>query len=87
MSACATQTFNGVSPTAWACLKAKAAAAGFPIASDSGAQSSQGFTITWAYDPNQQSLQVTCTDSPFWAPCSTINGKIHEVIDGTSCLS
>jgi len=87
MGACATQTFSPVSSTAWSCLKGQAAAQGFPINSDSGSQSDRGFTIEWSYDASAQTLSVTCTDSPFWAPCSTINGKIHEIIDGTHCLT
>lgn len=86
-SGCATQTFNSVSPAAWSCLKAKAADAGFPINSDAGSQSAQGFTISWAYDPAAQTLQITCTNSPFWATCSLINGKIHDLIEKSGCLS
>jgi hypothetical protein len=86
MGACATQTFSNVSAAAWACLKSKAAAGGFPINSDSGSQSSNGVTIAWSYDSAGQTLALTCTGAPFFITCSTINGKIHELVDGTGCL-
>jgi hypothetical protein len=87
MSACAAQVFSNVSSSAWSCLKQKAAAEGYPIGSDAGSQTQQGFTIEWQYDSGAQTLTITCTDSPFWAPCGTSNSKIHEVVDGTGCLA
>ncbi len=86
MGACATQTFSNVSPAAFACLKTKANDAGLPINSDSGTQSSNGITIQRSYDAAGKTLEITCTDSPFFLTCSMINGKIHELIDGSGCL-
>jgi len=87
MATCATQTFSGVTPTAWACLKAKAAEQGFPIDSDQGSQSLAGFTIAWSYDAGASTLALTCTAQPFWATCAVANANIHSLIDGTGCLS
>jgi hypothetical protein len=84
MSACAKQEFQGISPNVWTCIVAKAASFGITISGNSGEASKDGFTVTWNYDPNAQTLQLQCTDSPWWAPCSTINGKIHDLVDGCS---
>jgi hypothetical protein len=82
MSACATQVFNNVNASVWNCLVQKAAGYGITISGDSGEASKDGFTVRWDYDPNSGTLQLQCTDSPWWAPCSTINGKIHDLVDG-----
>ena len=86
MPACATQTFSNVSPAAWACLKAKAAAQGVPLTSDNGAITQSGITIEYAYHGSTQTLQLTCTSKPFIISCGTVNSKIHELIDGSGCL-
>lgn len=87
MAACATQTFSNVSPTAWSCITSKAAAQGLTISSNSGTISESGITIDYAYNPSAQTLQLTCTSKPFFISCGTVNGKIHELIDGSGCLT
>jgi hypothetical protein len=82
MSACATQTFTDVTSAVWNCLVQKAQSYGITISGNSGQASQDGFTIRWDYDPSGQTLQLQCVDSPWWAPCSTINGKIHDLVDG-----
>lgn len=85
MSACATQTFDHVTPAAWNCLVQKAASYGIAISSaPSGQATKDGFTVSWNYNSTAQTLSIQCVDSPWWAPCSTINGKIHDLVDG--CL-
>lgn len=86
MAACATQTFSNVSPTVWACLKAKAAAQGVVLTSDNGTINESGISIEYAYNASAQTLQLTCTSKPFFISCGTVNGKIHELIDGSGCL-
>ncbi|HEX8709253.1 MAG TPA: hypothetical protein VF723_13480 [Pyrinomonadaceae bacterium] len=82
MSACATQSFNNVSSSAWTCLIQKAAGYGITIGDYKGQASKDGFTLTWNYDPNAQTLELQCTDSPWWASCGMINGKIHDLVEG-----
>lgn len=84
--ACAAQIFSNVSSEAWTCLKSKAAEQGVTIGGDSGAISKSGFTIQYAYDAGARTLSLTCTDKPFIFSCATVNGKIHELIEGTGCL-
>ena len=81
MSACAMQTFNNVTPSAWTCCKTAIAKFGITVDGDSGTQSKDGFTVTWNYSSAAQTLQIQCTDSPWWASCSTINGKITELVE------
>lgn len=85
MGACAMQSFNNVTPSAWQCCKTAVAGFGITITTDSGTQTKDGFTVTWNYNSGAQTLQIQCTDSPWWAPCSTINGKIHDLVE--PCLS
>jgi hypothetical protein len=82
MSACATQGFDNVSQSVFNCLVQMAGSYGITISGNSGEASKDGFTVRWDYDPTAQTLQLQCTDSPWWAPCSTINGKIHDLVDG-----
>lgn len=85
MSACDPQTFNNVTSTAWDCLVQKAESSGLPIiVGHKGEASKDGFTVTWNYNPEAESLVIQCIDSPWWAPCSVIDSKINELVGG--CL-
>jgi hypothetical protein len=84
MSACAMQTYNNVTPMAWQSLKQVVAAQyGIQITTDAGSTSSDGFTVHWSYDEATGMLSIQCTDSPFWAPCSTINFEINKMVEAT----
>ena len=86
MAACATQTFSNVQAAAWNCLKAKAVSAGFSISTDSGSHSAAGVTVEWNYDASAATLSITCTERPWFLSCSTINGKVHELIENSGCI-
>jgi hypothetical protein len=43
--------------------------------------SQSGFTVTWNYDPVAGVLEIQCVSAPFLVPCSTINGRIHEMVE------
>jgi hypothetical protein len=66
-------------------LLTKTAAAGFPLAGDSGQVSSGGYLIGWNYDVSSNVLEIECVSSPFFVPCSIINGKIRDLVD--ECVS
>jgi hypothetical protein len=83
MGACAAQTFSDITPDKWTALQAKAAQNNINISGDSGQSTQQGFTFSWLYDPTAQTLTIQCLDHPFWAPCGTINGKVHDLIDAS----
>jgi hypothetical protein len=78
MSACALQTFSNINESLWPCGVKFAAEHGFAINDYSGQISESGFTVRWNYDPQSQLLQIQCVDSPFYVPCSLINGQIHH---------
>lgn len=84
MSACAMLSYNNVTLAAWGCAKQAAAQYGVVIDGNSGTATSNGFTIHWNYDPQAKTAQVQCTDSPFWASCSMINGHLNTAIE--TCL-
>jgi hypothetical protein len=84
MSACAMLSYNGVTPTAWQCGIKTAADYGVAITTNVGSATASGFTIAWNYDPGARTLSIQCTGRPFWAPCSTVNGKINDAVE--ACL-
>ena len=84
MSACAMLSYNGVTANAWQCMVKAAAGYGATISADVGSATVSGFTIAWRHDAAAGTLSIQCTDSPWWAPCSTINGKINDAIE--ACL-
>jgi hypothetical protein len=77
-------TYNNITPAAWQCAVAAAAEYGVTISGNNGTATKDGFTICWKYDPQTMTAQVQCTDSPFWAPCSTINSHLNTAIE--TCL-
>lgn len=84
MSACAMLTFNNVTSDAWKCIQDAAAQYGV-TGSSSGQQTVNGFTVAWSYVAATQTLQIQCTDSPFFVSCSIINSHINDAIE--KCLS
>jgi hypothetical protein len=82
MSACASQNFTNVNQQVWDCLVQQAAQQGVTINTTSGCASAQGFTVCWNWNQGASTLSIQCTDSPWWAPCSLINGKIHDIVVG-----
>ena len=78
---CAKQTFANVTPDQFSALSAKAAASGISMSGNVGQASRSGFTVAWTYDPAAQTLEIQCVSGPFLVPCSTINGRIHDLVD------
>ena len=81
MAACETQTFSGMTQTRFDCLVQKAQTAGIEIAGNSGVASKNGISVRWQFDPVGQTLELQCTDSPFFLSCGTINEKIQDLVD------
>jgi hypothetical protein len=78
---CAKQTFTGLTPDQFAALAAKGAASGLALSGNEGQAVKNGFTVTWNYDPAAGVLEIQCLSAPFLVPCSTINGRIHDLVD------
>jgi len=81
---CAKQSFTQFGQSNFDCLKQKALSIGITINSNQGQDSKNGVTISWAFDPVAQTLDLQCLDKPFILPCGTITGRIQDVVD--SCL-
>ncbi|MEJ0026853.1 MAG: hypothetical protein WDN01_12570 [Rhizomicrobium sp.] len=85
MSACAMLKFNGVTQQAWECGTEEVKRQyGIVIDSNSGTASKDGFAIKWNYVPAAQTLSIQCTKSPWYVPCSAINNRINDLVEG--CL-
>jgi|HubBroStandDraft_3_1064219.scaffolds.fasta_scaffold790126_1 hypothetical protein len=82
MGSCAAQTFTNMTVEKWAILKAKASQNNINLDADSGQSTQQGFTFSWQYDASLATLTIQCLDHPFWAPCGTVNGRVHDLIEG-----
>jgi hypothetical protein len=82
MSSCATQVFSGITQGRFDCLVEKAKDSGITIAGNAGEQSQDGVTIRWQFDSAKQSLELQCTGAPFFLSCETINGRIHDLVEG-----
>ncbi len=82
MAGCAAQRFEGIGVAAFACLQAKGAAAGVPIAGDKGQATAMGVTLRWSYDPAAEALVIECLDAPFFVPCSTVASRVKDLVDG-----
>lgn len=82
MSSCATQVFSGITQARFDCLVKKAKDSGITIAGDAGEASQDGITIRWQFDSAKESLELQCTNSPFFISCGTINSRIHDLVDG-----
>lgn len=81
MSACALQIFSNVTQNTLNCLEAAARSQGYDISGNSGSYTQDGFTIAWNYNSSNETLQIQCTDSPWYVPCSVINGRIHDIAE------
>ena len=78
--ACEPLTYSGVDASKWACAKDVVRREyDKSIDSDSGELSQRGFTLRWAYDADQQTLQIQCLKKPWWAPCGKVNDRIGGV--------
>lgn len=82
MTQCVAQVFDNISRDKWQSLQAKAAASNINLTGDSGETTQQGFTFSWNYDAASSSLTIQCLDHPFWAPCGSINGRVHDLVAG-----
>ena len=84
MSACDPQEFSNVTDTAWNSLVEKAKDSGIPITvGHKGEASKDGFTVTWNYNPEAQTLVIQATESPWWAPCGIVDSKIKELVESS----
>lgn len=80
MSACDPLTYSGVTLSIWSAIKARVEAAipTMPDMGDTGSGVYDGITLEWVYA--NETLTLTCTDSPWYLSCAMINGEIDGMI-------
>jgi hypothetical protein len=81
MAECPIQTFSGITQARFNCLVLKAQATGITISGNAGTATKDGITLRWQFDPAAQTLDLQCTNSPFFIPCELINTKIHDMMN------
>jgi len=80
--ACDPLTYSGVDATKWACAKEVVSREyGIRIESDRGEESKRGFTLRWAFDVGEQTLQIECSKKPFLVPCGAVNSRINAAAE------
>jgi hypothetical protein len=80
MSECDAQIFSSITRERWVRMQSKAAQFGVDLTGDSGQASQKGFTFSWTYDEDAQTLTIQCLEHPFFAPCSLVNSKLQELV-------
>ena len=76
---CPMQTFNNITDPVWQCLRAKAAAAGIQVNSNTGSAGKFGVQVAWTYDPAAHTLQLQAVKHGIFG-CNTINNAMHQMI-------
>jgi hypothetical protein len=76
------QTFTGITQVKFdaitAAVKAKI---GITITADDGQDAADGFTISWTYSPDSETLIIQVLDKPWWAPDGTVQSQISNLIN------
>ena len=78
--ACDPLSYSGVDAVQWASVKEMIEGQyGIPIDSEQGEAAARGFKLRWAYEPDEETLEIQCLDKPFITPCAVVNGYIGSV--------
>jgi hypothetical protein len=83
MGVCAAQTFSNITSDKWLLLQTKAAQNNIKITGDAGQTTQQGFTFRWQYDAMSATLTIQCMEHPIWAPCGSVNSRVHDLIEAS----
>jgi hypothetical protein len=83
--ACTTVTFHGVTANVFQCLKEKLKQYGAkvppgPDGTITGHEMGISITGQFHWDEQAATLTITITDKPFFLPCGTISGAIHNAV-------
>jgi hypothetical protein len=78
---CPAQVFRSVTRDQFARIVQKAAAAGVVLDGHAGEVTHAAFALKWRFEPATGVFTVQCTRRPFIVSCSTINGRINELMD------
>jgi hypothetical protein len=78
--ACPPQVFTSVTPEQLVRIMKKAAAAGIRLEGSAGQITHSGLSVSWHFDPTNNTFTIQCFKRPFLTPCTLINSRIHELI-------
>ena len=85
MGACAAQVFQNVTLARFNCLIVTAAGHGITISGNQGQTVVKhglvSAQISWNYDPASQTLTLQYLNPGFLAPCDTVNGMLHDLVE------
>src|SRR4051795_4594736 len=80
--ACDPLSYSGVDELQWASLKETIGREyGISIDSARGEASKRGFTLKWAYEPGEETLEIQCLQKPFITPCAVVNSYINSAAE------
>jgi hypothetical protein len=75
--ACDPLMYSDVDAAKWATLRETIESQyGIGIDSERGEASKRGFTLKWAYEPGEATLEIQCLKKPFITPCGVVNNYI-----------
>ena len=78
--ACDPLSYADVDAEKWASIKEMIEGQyGMAIDSENGEASARGFTLRWAYEADEETLEIQCLDKPFITPCAVVNSYINGV--------
>ena len=76
--------YENINPQRLAAIAARAQQElGISISGDQGTATKNGVTISWVYDPSDETLTVGDTRKPWYVPESKIAEELTVLVDGT----
>ena len=80
--ACDPLTYSDVDASKWTSLRETIGRDyGISIDSQHGEASKRGFTLKWAYEEDDQTLEIQCTGKPMMMPCGIVNNYINGLAE------
>jgi hypothetical protein len=79
--------YENITPQRLAAIEAGAQQVlGISISGNEGTATKNGITISWVYDPSDQTLTVGDTRKPWYVPESKIDEELTELVNATGSL-
>jgi hypothetical protein len=76
--------YENISPARLAAIESRAQSElGIAISGTEGTATSHGITISWVYDPTDQTLTVGDTAKPWYVPESKIDEELTALVEST----
>ncbi len=87
MSACPARSYSGITAPVFRAIIAEVAKRADETLDPAtvpaqGQTSGDGYSFSWSWDEAAETLVATCTNSPWYAPCSAIGSAMDEMVAG-----